>query len=91
MLVGFQFKHLLQLVVWILFGLSDSATLCKNHETLAGPASILSNLNLLPLRAAGCTSDTGTCLFWAVLSGFSCARPMLSTLFHCLHLPGPIE
>ena len=32
-----------------MFGLSDSATLCGNHETLAGPASILSNLNLLPL------------------------------------------
>ena len=32
-----------------MFGLSDSATLCKNHKTLAGHASILSNLNLLPL------------------------------------------
>ena len=32
-----------------MFGLRISATLCKNHETLAGPASILSNLNLLPL------------------------------------------
>ena len=28
-----------------MFGLRISATLCKNHETLAGPASILSNLN----------------------------------------------
>ena len=35
---------------WLdMFGLSDSATLCKNHETLADHASILSNLNLLPL------------------------------------------
>jgi len=32
-----------------MFGLRISATLCKNHETLAGHASILSNLNLLPL------------------------------------------
>ena len=32
-----------------MFGLSDSATLCKNHETIAGHTSILSNLNLLPL------------------------------------------
>ena len=32
-----------------MFGLRISATLCGDHETLAGPASILSNLNLLPL------------------------------------------
>ena len=78
-----------------MFGLSDSATLCKNHETLAGPASILSNLNFAASFgqrvAKVIKSDTGTCLLWAVLSGFSCGCPMLSTLFHCLHLPGPIE
>ena len=33
-----------------MFGLRISATLCKNHETLAGPASILSKLNF----AASC-------------------------------------
>ena len=32
-----------------MFGLRISATLDPNHETLAGPASILSSLNLLPL------------------------------------------
>ena len=53
--VGFQFKHVLQVVVWIIldmFGLRISATLCGNHETLAGPASISSNLNLLPLSGS---------------------------------------
>ena len=33
-----------------MFGLRISATLCKNHETLAGPASIFSKLNF----AASC-------------------------------------
>ena len=78
-----------------MFGLRISATLYPNHKTLAGHASILSNLNFAASFgqrvAKVIKSDTGTCLLWAVLSGFSCGHPMLSTLFHCLHLPGPIE
>ena len=36
-------------------------------------------------------AGSGTCLWWAAHGGFSRLIPTLSTPFHCLHQPGPIE
>ena len=48
-----------------MFGLRISATLCKNHENLAGPASILSKLNF----AASCGCQVAKVIFAHASSG----------------------
>ena len=87
MLVGFQFKHVLQLVVWICLDCQILQHFAKITKLLLVQSEFAASFGWQVAQVILAHASSGLCL----KSGFSCGFPMLSTLFHCLHLPGPIE
>ena len=84
-----EFWHTRQVaqVIWHmpLMGHATQCPACMHHHA---SIQFYPVLILVPLLGGRVHIPLMGC---AYISGFSCGRPMLSTPFHYLHLPGPIE